>query len=146
VLRILALKRRSWRKGLILIAADFKQLAPFVQLPAGDLAVEALASWPGPHTWILPARSWIPDWLTGGRPTLAVRVTAHPVARALCEYAGQALVSTSANVSRRPPLKQAVLVRREFRREVDYILPGAVGESGRPTIIRDGRSGKVLRS
>ena len=145
VLRILALKRRSWRMGLILIASDFEQLAPFVTLPEGDRGQTILASWPGPNSWVLPARPWIPDWLTGGRPTLAVRVTAHATARGLCERAGQALVSTSANVSGRPPLKRPWRVHREFGRDVDYILPGALGDSPQPTTLRDGSTGRVLR-
>ena len=80
VARLLAIKRRDVSKGLILIAADAAQLAPFVEeLPAARMA-EIRASWPGPHTWLLPARAITPRWLTGRFDTLAVRVTAHPLA------------------------------------------------------------------
>ena len=143
--RLLTVKRRSWRKGLALIAANLEQLEPLVVLPDGVLRAEILASWPGPYTWVLDARQGIPRWLSGGRDTLAVRVTAHPLARELCERTDGPLVSTSANRSGRPPLRNVLQVRREFGAEADCILPGPVGGLERPTTIRDGRTGAVLR-
>ena len=143
--RLLAAKRRSWRKGLALIAADIDQLEPLVILPENGLRAEILAGWPGPVTWVLQARPGIPNWLSGGRDTLAVRVTDHPLARRLCARAASPLVSTSANRAGQPPLRRVLHVRREFRSEVDYILAGAVGGLSQPTSIRDGRTGAVLR-
>ena len=74
----------------------------------------ARARWPGPHTWVLDARADAPRWITGGRSSVAVRVTAHPVARELCLAVGEALVSTSANVSRRPPHRRLLRLRRDL--------------------------------
>ena len=56
-LRLLAIKQREVEKGLILIAADEAQLAPFIDMAALDAAQRdaVRASWPGPHTWIVPA-------------------------------------------------------------------------------------------
>ena len=84
VRRLLALKRRPESMGFILIASAFGQIRSLIApLPAS--AVAALEdSWPGPVTWIVPAAARVPDWLTGGRSTLALRVTAHPEARAIC--------------------------------------------------------------
>ncbi|HEY5719640.1 MAG TPA: Sua5/YciO/YrdC/YwlC family protein, partial [Gammaproteobacteria bacterium] len=80
VFELLELKGRPVGKGLILIAADFAHLRPFVD-EVGPAAMAAVhASWPGPHTWLLPARAATPPWLSGDFDTLAVRVTAHPVA------------------------------------------------------------------
>jgi L-threonylcarbamoyladenylate synthase len=146
VLRLLALKRRSPRKGLILIAATLEQLAPYVSLPPEPARSTVLGSWPGPHTWILDARRTAPRLLSGGRGSLAVRVTAHPVARELCLRAGGALVSTSANLSRRPPHRNLLRLRRELGRAVDYVLAGPLGGAARPTTIRDARSGRTLRA
>jgi L-threonylcarbamoyladenylate synthase len=146
VMRLLRIKRRSWRKGLILIAADFTQLEPYVELPAEPKRGAVLATWPGPHTWVLDARRGTPPWISGGRAGVAVRVTAHPLARELCRLAGSALVSTSANVSRRPPQRSLIRLRRDFGRAVDYILAGPLGDEPRPTRIRDARSGSVLRA
>jgi len=143
--RILALKRRSARKGLLLIAASIDQLASLVTLPTGGLREEILASWPGPVTWVLPARHRLPSILTGGRSTLAVRVTAHPIASALCAAAQSALVSTSANYSGRPPLRSALAVRRHLGGTLDFTLAGPLGDLAGPTPIRDGESGAYLR-
>jgi L-threonylcarbamoyladenylate synthase len=145
VMRVLAIKRRSWRKGLILIAADLEQLERYVVLPAEPRRSEVLATWPGPNTWVLEARADAPRWITGGRASVAVRVTAHPLAAELCRAAGDALVSTSANVSRRPPHRRLLVLRRDLGRKVDYVLAGDLGGLAAPTAIRDGRSGRVLR-
>lgn len=146
VLRVLAIKRRSWRKGLILIAADLAQLEPYVVLPAEPRRSEVLASWPGPHTWVLSAAPGAPRWISGGRDSIAVRITAHPLARALCLEVGDALVSTSANVSRRPPHRRLLRLRRDLGTKLDYVLAGALGGHAAPTAIRDGRTGRVLRA
>lgn len=146
VLRLLELKRRPMEKGLILIAADIDQLAPFMApLSAADHA-HLKASWPGPNTWLVPARPETPAWLRGAHHTLAVRVTAHPVASALCQAAGHALVSTSANPAGRPPARSALQVRRYFADRLDAIVTGALGTEPRPTAIRDLRTGKTVRN
>jgi L-threonylcarbamoyladenylate synthase len=94
---------------------------------------------------VLPARRGVPALLTGGRTTLAVRVTDHALARRLCERARSALVSTSANRSRHPPLRTALAVRRALGRELDFVLAGPLGGLRGPTPIRDGRTGAYLR-
>jgi L-threonylcarbamoyladenylate synthase len=145
VLRLLAIKRRSWRKGLILIGADVSQLERYVVLPPEPHRSRVLATWPGPHTWVLDALPAAPRWITGGRPSVAVRVTAHPLAAELCLAVGEALVSTSANVSRRPPHRRLIQLRRDLGASVDFVLAGPLGGLAAPTAIRDGRSGHVLR-
>src|SRR5262245_50813541 len=94
--RLLALKGRAAAHGLIVIGSDYAQIEPLLAPLNGQLRARLDATWPGPVTWVVPARAETPAWLTGGRETLAVRITAHPAARALCEHVGAALVSTSA--------------------------------------------------
>jgi L-threonylcarbamoyladenylate synthase len=146
VRRVLDLKGRSARKGLILIAADYAQVRPFVLPPGKQLGRRLRADWPGPVTWVLPAAPGVPPWLTGGRDTLAARVTAHPLAAGLCRAFGRCLVSTSANRSGGRPARSALAVRCLFGDAVDLILSGPLGGLRGPTPIRDGTSGKVLRS
>jgi L-threonylcarbamoyladenylate synthase len=67
------------------------------------------------------------------------------MAAELCRAIGDALVSTSANVSRRPPHRRLLRLRRDLGVEVDYVLAGPLGGLAVPTAIRDGRSGRVLR-
>ncbi len=145
VLRLLALKRRPARKGLILIAADFAQIEPFLEPLSPADQSRLAATWPGPHTWLIPARPATPRWLRGRHDTLAVRVTAHPLAAALCRICGHPLVSTSANLSGRPPARTALAVRRQLGRHLDHILPGPTGGAAKPTEIRELRSGKRVR-
>lgn len=145
LVRILALKRRGVEKGLVLIAAAFSQLRPFVQELDDSLWRRIKSRWPGPTTWLLPACAAVPFWLTGGRHTVAVRVTAHPQAASLCEVYGGALVSTSANITGRPPARSALAVRRQFGVSIDYVLGGRIGGDLRPTEIRDALSDRVIR-
>jgi L-threonylcarbamoyladenylate synthase len=95
-------------------------------------------------TWLLPVKEGVSPLLIGEHDAIAIRVTAHPVARALCEAYGGPIVSTSANLSGRAPAKQAYQVRQQLP-EVDYILTGRLGGADKPSQIRDARTGKVLR-
>ncbi len=144
VAEILELKGRPAAKGMILIAADFDQLLPFVSVPPAAVLARILASWPGPVTWILPAAPRVPAWLTGGRSTLACRVTDHPVAARLCRAFGRPLVSTSANPTGRPPARSLLQVRRYFGRRV-LMIPGPLGRLEGPTPIYDALTGCCLR-
>lgn len=146
VRRILALKRRPPDKGMILIAADFSQLEPWLLALAPADRERLAAEWPGPVTWLVPARLDVPRWLRGAHSTLAVRVTAHPLAAALCRAAGTALVSTSANSAGRRPARSALAVRRQLGRGIDFLLAGALGSARRPSEIRELASGRVVRA
>jgi len=144
VSRLLALKQRPADKGLILIAANFAQLRPWVGLDEPQLPPKVRATWPGPHTWLLPAAPAVPWWITGGRQRIAVRLTAHPLAAELCRRFGGALVSTSANRSGRPPARTPLQVRLRCP-GVDRILHGPVGGLETPTPIRDPLTGETIR-
>jgi L-threonylcarbamoyladenylate synthase len=143
VRKLVRLKGRPVCKGLILIADRFERFRPFVQpLCATDLA-RVMRTWPGPVSWILPARRRAP-WLRGANPGLAVRVTAHPAAAQLCHDLGTALVSTSANKSGGPPAKTARECRKIFGAQV-WVLGGRIGKRKRPSTLIDLHSGKILR-
>lgn len=145
VYRVLELKQRSVTKGLILVAADFAQLHTFVRTLPPERMREILASWPGPNTWLLPSSAGCPTWLTGCHDTLAVRITAHPVAASLCRAADMPLVSTSANLAGRHPATTVLQVRSCFGDAIDTIVSGAIGTLRGPTRIRDGTTGAVVR-
>jgi len=144
--RLLALKGRPVDKGLILIADRFEALAPFLAPLDAATRRRVEASWPGPVTWLLPARPEVSPLLRGRHDTLAVRVTAHPLAAVLCAAFGGALISTSANPAGRPPARSALAARRYFGAALDGLLNGPLGGSARPTSIRDGRSGSLVRA
>ena len=141
--KLLRLKRRARSKGLILVADEFARFKPYVLPIPPDAQPRLLAVWPGPHTWLLPARHW--PWLTGRHATLAVRVTAHPQAAGLCRQLGMALVSTSANRSGARPATSAREVRAIFGQNV-AVVEGRVGTRKRPSTVMDFASGKILRA
>jgi L-threonylcarbamoyladenylate synthase len=97
-------------------------------------------------SWVVPAQAWVPEWVHGGRGSLALRVTAHPQSAALCRAADMPIISTSANRSGRRPARSAAQVRRWFGGGVDFILGGATGGRERPSEIRDALTGRAVRS
>jgi len=143
--RLLALKGRPGAKGVILIAADEAQLTPFMGPLTDSIRARLRQTWPGPVTWIVPTAASVPAWLTGGRDTIAVRVTAHPLAAALCQAFGGALVSTSANRSGEPPARSVEEVQQLFGEQLDAVVAGPLGGLVRPTKICDARTGAVIR-
>ena len=146
VAELLLLKQRPVEKGLIVIGADWQQLAPLVApVNKQDLA-QIQSDWPGAITWLLPISDQTPTWLFGEHDTLAVRIPGHPLARQLCRSAGIPLVSTSANPGGLPPSRSAFTCRHYFGNELGYILNGPTGGLSNPSQIRNLKAGKVVRS
>jgi L-threonylcarbamoyladenylate synthase len=143
--RVLDLKGREAGKGLIVITDELARIACWLEPLPEALQARAEASWPGPHTWLWPARASCPPWLRGSHTRLAVRVTANPTVRALCAAAGTALVSTSANRSGEPPCRDAACVETLFAGRIDGILDRPCGGLDQPSTIRDIVTGDWLR-
>ncbi len=146
IARLQALKGRDAGKGLILIAHELTALEPWLGPLDESIRARVEPTWPGPVTWLLPAAAAVPRLLKGDHDTLAVRVTAHPTAAALCRAWGGPLVSTSANPAGGEPARSADAVHALFGGDVDVVVEGTVGGLERPTPIRDGRTGETLRS
>ena len=79
--RLLQLKQRNWRKGLILIASDFSQLQPYLRPLSPEIEKTVFSAWQTNTavTWLLPAQPDVPLQLRGLSDKLAVRVTRHPL-------------------------------------------------------------------
>ena len=148
VRRLLAIKQREESKGLILIAANLAQIASLIErdaLPPVRIAA-VLATWPGPNTWLLPCTTLVPGWLRGDHATLALRVTAHPGAAALCAAFGGPVVSTSANRAGAAPARKLEQLHPALLAQLDGVLDGETGGLDAPTTIRDAASGTLLRA
>ena len=145
VLHLLKLKQRPQHKGLILIAAGYRQVARYLQpLTLGEQ--EKLKSGGAQAiTYLLPAHHSTPRWLRGSHDTLAVRITAHPQAAQLCRGVDSALVSTSANRSGQRPARTYAQCRLLFGCRV-WVLPGRVGKRKKPSTIRTWADGQIIRS
>jgi len=145
VQRILTLKQRPAHKGLILIAADLQQLAPWLLPLEPALLQQILPTWPGAVTWLLPVRPDVSPLIRGEHDTLAVRVTAHPVCRELCQCLGHPLISTSANLNGQEPARNVTEILQQFDQQLGFVLDAPLGGQLQPTQIRDGRTGQVIR-
>lgn len=146
VSRLLSLKNRPVDKGLILVAGSESQLAFLLHDLPADQRATLSASWPGPSTWLVPHLGRVQPWVHGRFPSVALRVSAHPVVRALCDAWGGPLISTSANPAGAQPPKAAFQVFRYFGGSLDGILPGEVGGASGPSQIRDLASGALIRA
>ena len=146
--KILEFKQRPKEKGVILIASDYSQLTRYIDDKAipQDKRYQVFSHWPGPFTLLLPIKKGVPDFLTGQFDTLAVRVTAHPIARELCRRFGKPIVSTSANLSGQDSAKSAQEVANVFGTQLDYILAGSIGASDKPSTIINPLTQEVFRS
>ena len=145
VLRLLRLKQRPQRKGLILIASSYRQVARYLQplTPAEQAKMKNDGA--QAVTYLMPALHSAPRWLRGAHDTLAVRLTAHAEAARLCRGMNNALVSTSANRSGQRPAKTYAECLRLFGKKV-WVLPGRVGKNKKPSTIRTWVDGKIIRS
>lgn len=143
IIRLLRIKRRDPAMGLILIASRHEQLGDWIAMDPASLPEPDPAQ---PVTWIAPASERVSTLVRGRHAGLAVRLTTNPVAAALCDAAGSALVSTSANLSGQAVARNEYVLRRKFEHLVDYIVPGRCGPATGPSEIRDLATGTVIRA
>ncbi|MEM7218334.1 MAG: L-threonylcarbamoyladenylate synthase [Pseudomonadota bacterium] len=142
--RLLALKSRPASKGLIVIGASADVFATELEaLDARDRQA-ALDAWPGAETFVVPNTRFSP-LVAGDSGAIAIRVPGHPQARALAAAVSGPLTSTSANPAGSDAAVTAEEVTAYFHAQVDLVIPGEVIARGRPSRIRDLRTGAVLR-
>ncbi|PIE42367.1 MAG: threonylcarbamoyl-AMP synthase [Gammaproteobacteria bacterium] len=132
--RIVTLKQRSLDKGVILIAASYEQITPYADITS-TTKVQLHKLWPGFVTCLLPKSSTCPNYLTGQFDQIAIRLTANRIVRQLCLSAGTALVSTSANISGKPPVDNIQTAKALFKRDVDYYVDAPLGGKSQPSRI-----------
>ncbi|MEO6975436.1 MAG: Sua5/YciO/YrdC/YwlC family protein, partial [Gallionella sp.] len=133
------------RKGLILIASSYHQVARYLQPLTLEQQQRLKDAGAQAITYLMPVKPSCPRWLRGVHDTLAVRFTAHPIAKQLCRSADSALVSTSANRSGCRPAKTHAQCRRLFGKKV-RVLPGRVGKNRKPSTIAMWADGKIIRN
>ena len=143
--RLLELKQRPVEKGLILAASHVEQILPLIQPSHGDELAQALKTWPGHHTWVFQASAQVPAWISGSHETVAVRVSAHPVIKKICDALGHAMVSTSANPAGVEPDSTIAAIKDFFGQQVDYYLDLPLGGQNKPSQIHNAADGSTLR-
>ena len=137
VARIFAAKGRPTDHPLICHIASADDLAPLVAEVTPLAQALADAFWPGPLTLVLPRSAAVPDAVTGGRDTVAVRVPDHPLALELLRAFGGPVAAPSANRFGRPSPTRANDVRDELGDTVDVILDGGPCAIGVESTVLD---------
>jgi len=137
VAKIFEAKERPATDPLIVHLAHIGQLSMCAShVPPGARKL-GLAFWAGPLTIILPKKPQIPDSVTAGLPSVALRVPAHRVARALMELAGVPVAAPSANRFSRPSPTTAAHVLADLDGRVDVVLDGGATDIGVESTIVD---------
>lgn len=147
VQRILEIKQRPLHKGLILLSSDFDYLQPYLsnQLTPDQInRLQTITS--QPTTWLIEADKDCPDWLCGRFPTIAVRLTNHPFVQRLCDTINAPLVSTSANRSGRPAIRNAIQARHQFGNELDFIVGGFSAGRIKASKIKSLATDQIIRA
>ena len=147
VKNLLLLKQRNVDKGLILLAASYSQLLPYLDDDAisQDQRFSILARWPDALTQVLPANNNISPLLCGVFDSIAVRITNHPDVVALCKLTNKAIVSTSANLAGQPPATTWQQVEHQLGDKVDCIIKTDTLGFLKPTSIINGLTGDIIR-
>lgn len=140
---LLSLKIRPMSKGFIILIGDWSQLAMFVPKLSDAVLKPVQASWPGPVTWVFPRLPDVPPWLTGEHDGIAIRMTAHPIAHALCQDGP--IISSSANRSGEEPARDFTRLSQQFPQCVEACVAGDLGGASQPSAIYDALSGHRLR-
>lgn len=103
--------------------------------PAAEICLQNF--WPGPLTLILPKTAFVPDTVTGGLGTVAVRMPSHPVALGLIERAGVPIAAPSANLSGKPSPTTGSHVWRDLKGKVPLIIDGGPCHVGLESTVLD---------
>ena len=130
VKRIFEAKGRPSDNPLIVHISDFSQIYRLVKEVPKEAEALRDAFWPGPLTIILPKSDIIPDEVSAGLSTVAIRLPSHPVARAIIDAAGVPLAAPSANVSGKPSPTSAKHVLDDLNGKVEAIIDGGICNVG----------------
>jgi L-threonylcarbamoyladenylate synthase len=137
VCRVFEAKKRPSFDPLIVHVADPDQAARLWKNPPKLAETLMKNFWPGPLTLVLPKSSLIPDVVTAGLPTVAVRVPKHPVALKLIQKSGRPIAAPSANLFGYTSATSAIPILEELGNSVDVILDGGPSKLGiESTVIR----------
>lgn len=141
-------KRRRDDSPLPILLADESALT--VAAPNAPEAARILARefWPGPLTIVLRKAETISDLVTGGKPTVGLRIPDHAVARAVLRACDFFVAVSSANISGGPPARETDEVRRDFSGDIDLILAADRCPGGVPSTVVDisDGEGRIVRA
>jgi L-threonylcarbamoyladenylate synthase len=147
VARVYQVKERPKNMPLPLLLADKSQIEEVAEPVPAIAWLLAAKFLPGALTMVLLKSKSVPDTVTGGGKTVAIRIPAHPVPLALARGIGTPIVGTSANLSGKPSALTAEEVHAQLDGKVDLIIDGGRCPGGRESTIVDltGETPLILR-
>lgn len=147
VRKVFAAKGRPSDNPLIVHVADAKAVEPLVREIPESARLIIQRFWPGPISIILKKSDRIPDIISAGLDTVALRMPSHPVAAAVIRAAGVPVAAPSANLSGKPSPTNAAHVMADLLGKVDMIVDGGACEVGVESTVLDltGETPTILR-
>jgi len=139
--KLLDLKGRSKDKGLILIASRFDHFRDFAHVE--DFKDKLMTKWPGPHTWLVPPKETLSEYIKGSNDKVALRLSNHDIVCSLCNSFGGPIVSTSANKEGLPTLNDSQEILANFPGV--KCLEGNLGGLEKPSTIQDVVTDIIIR-
>ncbi len=143
--KILVLKNREIDKGLLLLSSDICYIRSYISFKLDEYYLEKITKTNTPTTYLLPANSGVPVYIRGCFDTVAVRITSHPLVKALCIGTKSALLSSSANIHGLRCAKTIVKLSVYFNRQLDYILAPVYQNKARASSIKNILTDKIIR-
>ena len=135
--KIFFAKGRPADNPLIVHISGPRQLEALADPIPAEAWLLAERFWPGPLTLVLPKKTQVPDVVTGGLKTVAVRIPRHPVALALLQEADLPLAAPSANLSGRPSPTTAEHVLTDLAGRIEAVVDGGPCEVGLESTVLD---------
>ncbi|MGH7782050.1 MAG: L-threonylcarbamoyladenylate synthase [Candidatus Binataceae bacterium] len=135
VARLFAAKGRGAEKTVALIAADAASAFALAREVSPVARRLADMFWPGALTLVLPARADLPAEIVGSGGGIGVRVSSHPMARALAQGLGHPVTATSANRAGEPPARTLDEARRTLGDKVKVFLEGGTLAAAAPSTV-----------
>lgn len=146
VRRIFTTKGRPFIDPLIVHVRSLEQAGTLADISHPAVEKLAAAFWPGPLTLVLPKKSSVPDLLTAGEPTVALRMPSHPVTQKILQIAGTPLAAPSANPFGYVSPTTADHVLKSLGERLGYIVDGGACTCGiESTIVFVGEKIRILR-
>lgn len=148
VRKLFRIKRRPETMPILLLIDGLQRMEALVEQPPAAFRLLAARFWPGPLTMILPAKPGVPEAVTAGSGTVAVRLPRSALIRSLVRFSGCPLTGTSANLSGRAGGRSADEAARQLGGLLDLLLDAGPVRRPLPSTIVDlsGRAPRIVRS
>jgi len=142
--RLFLVKKRNPSIPILILISSINELSKYAASIPSDALELGRRFWPGGLTMLLDASQDVPSLLTAGTGKIGIRVSDHPLARALTLALNVPITGTSANISGEPPCTRADQVVECLGAQIDLILDGGVTKGTQPSTVLDVTSNPPL--